>query len=88
MADKPRWEDAMGSLFDMSKYPPPVDYVAPPIQGLDIPLRARVESMGVGRPQYSADVDLGPVSVEGSYRRQNDISPAEWKAMLRYGRSF
>jgi len=86
MADKTRWEDAMGSLFDMSSYPP-FDYKAPAAQGADVPVRARVESMGEGRPQYSADVDVGPVSVEGSYRRRGD-DRSDWRAMLKYGRSF
>jgi len=86
MADKTRWEEAMGNLFDVSAYAP-----APAREptGADLRLpEISIENRGVGRPAFEAGYGYGDLEARGSYQRREPMSPAEWKAMLYYRRSF
>ena len=85
---KPRWEDAIGSLFDASAYAP-ADIAVPAPQGVDLRLpELMIENRGPGRPAFEGTLGYGDLEARGSYQRRDPMSPAEWKAMLSYRRSF
>lgn len=84
MAEKSKWEDAMGSMMDSSRY----SFDAPAPQGFDVPVRASVEGTGFGRPTYKAGFEAGPVDVDARYYRPDSRATPSWGITARYKRSF
>ena len=84
MADRTKWEEAMGEVLTLDRYRPPSE---PGADAIPLP-NLSVESRGGGRPYVGAGINYGDVGIEGGYQKRDQYARPEYGARLTYRRSF